>query len=127
MALLFALACLADLAAVAPFLRRREALGILSCGEAAARAWFAGTAPNSLLGEDTFFEEYAPAPADAPGECRDALLLAARFRAMAFMLAAHLSLADRFPPPRAAWGEPGGREPAAEARRQATSPAPDTS
>ena len=126
-ALLFALAGLADRAAGLPFLRRREVLGILSCGEAAARAYFAGMASNSLSGADTFSEEYAYAPADAPGEHCYALLLAARFRALAFMLAALLSLAGLSPQPRAAWSEPGGREPAVKARRQATPPPLDTS
>lgn len=126
-ALLFSLACMADLAACRPFLRRREVVGILSCGEAAARVWFAGMAPDIPSGEDTLSEEYAPSPADAPGEHCDALLLAARFRALAFMLAGLLSLADPSPRPRAAWNGPGGREPAVGACRQATSPAPDTS
>jgi hypothetical protein len=124
---LLALACMADLAACLPFLRRREAVGILSYGEAAARAHFAGLALNSPFGEDALSEENAPAPADAPGEYCDALLLAARFRALAFMLAGLLSLADPSPPRRAAWSRPGKGEPAVQARRQATLPPPDTS
>jgi hypothetical protein len=52
-ALLFALAGLADLAAGAPFHRRRLVLGILSYGEAEARAFLIGMPPA------------APDPADA--------------------------------------------------------------
>lgn len=68
--LLFALADLADLAAGAPFLRRRQVLGILSHGEAEARMFITGMA------------------VDAPGEggtC-DATHLAERFRMLARML-----------------------------------------
>lgn len=68
--LLFALADLANLAADAPYLRRRQVLGILSRGEAEARVLITGTA------------------VDAPGEggtC-DAMHLAERFRMLARML-----------------------------------------
>ena len=108
-ALLFALAGLADLAAGLPFLRRREVLGFLAYGEAAVRPWFAGMALGALSEEDAFH-------GDAPADCRDASQLAARFRALAFMLAALLTLADPSAPPRAAAPFAGGREPARPAR-----------
>jgi hypothetical protein len=73
-ALLFALAGLADLAADAPFLRRRQVLGILSHGEAEARAFLFGGSTG------------APVPADALGEDGDAARLAARLRALALLL-----------------------------------------
>lgn len=67
---LFALANLCELAAGAPLLRRRRALGVLSLAEIKARAFVTGTA------------------LDAPGEgdiCH-AMHLAERFRALARML-----------------------------------------
>jgi hypothetical protein len=81
-ALLFALANLADLAAGAPFLRRRQVLGILSHGEAEARAFVIGVA----FGETAL--------ADAPKSACDAARLAASFRALALcaMLARRLTL-----------------------------------
>jgi hypothetical protein len=78
-ALLFALANLADLAADVPFLRRRQVLGILSHGEAEARAFVTGVAPG------------APASTDPPGSAGDAACLAARLRLLALMLYAMLA------------------------------------
>jgi hypothetical protein len=72
--LLFALANLADLAAGAPFLRRRRVLGILNHGELKARAVVIGMAIG------------APAPADAQEPAGDAASLAVRLRALALML-----------------------------------------
>jgi hypothetical protein len=80
-ALLFALANLADLAADAPFLRRRQVLGILSHGEAEARAFLFGMSTG------------APAPADALESIGDAARLAARLRALALLLCAMLAQA----------------------------------
>jgi hypothetical protein len=77
-ALLFALAHLADLAAGAPYLRRRQVLDVLSHGEAEARAFLFGGAPM---------------PADVPGEANDAARLAASFRALALVLCAMLARA----------------------------------
>jgi hypothetical protein len=79
-ALLVALSGLADLAAGLPFLRRRRVLGILSHGEAEARAFAMGVAPD---------------PADAPGGTADAARLAASFRALALALCALLAHAAR--------------------------------
>lgn len=122
-ALLFALAGLAEMAGALPARRRRRVLGILGWGEAAARVFFTGVAPH------TPFRDVAPCrepdPADVPAESGEALLLAARLRALALMLAALLAraaLSER--PPRRA-PSPGGH--AGPACRQATSPAPDTS
>jgi hypothetical protein len=78
-ALLFALASLADLAAGAPFLRRRQVLAILSYGEAEARAFVIGVAIG------------APAPADTLESTGDAERLAASFRALALLLSALLA------------------------------------
>jgi hypothetical protein len=72
--LLFALANLADLAAGAPFLRRRQVLGILGCGEVEARAFIIGMVSG------------ASAPEDAPEWSGDAACLAVRFRALAMAL-----------------------------------------
>ncbi len=93
-ALLFALADLADLAAGAPFLRRRRVLGILGHGEAEARAFVIGVA----FGET--------APADAPESACDAARLAASFRALALALCA--MLARRFTLPGTAILQTGG-------------------
>jgi hypothetical protein len=79
--LLFALANLADLAAGAPFLRRRQVLEILSHGEAEARAFLFGMSTG------------APAPADALESIGDAARLAARLRALALLLCAMLARA----------------------------------
>ncbi len=80
-ALLFALANLADLAAGAPCLRRRRVLEILSHGEVEARAFLFGG---------------APVPADVTGEAGDAMRLAVRLRALALMLCALMAQAARF-------------------------------
>jgi hypothetical protein len=80
--LLFALANLADLAAGAPFLRRRQVLGILGHGEAKARAFVIGM----VLGDTVL--------ADAPESSGDAARLAVRFRALALALC--VLLARRF-------------------------------
>ena len=82
-ALLFALASLADLAAGAPYLRRRQVLEILSHGEVEARAFLFGG---------------APVPSDALENTGDAARLAARFRALALVLCALLAQAARFAP-----------------------------
>ena len=89
-ALLFALANLADLAAGAPFLRRRQVLGILSHGEAEARAFLIGVSTG------------APAPMDAPESVDDAACLAARLRMLALLLCAILARAALSPLPGAA-------------------------
>ncbi len=96
-ALLFALASLADLAAGVPFLRRRQVLGILSRGEAEARAFLFGGEPISC---------------DAPGEAGDAERLAVRFRALALVLCALMAQAARFAFPGA--GGPRAGRPAHE-------------
>jgi hypothetical protein len=83
-ALLFALADLADLAAGVPFLRRRQVLGILSHGEAEARAFLVGISNG------------APATADAFESAGDASRLAARLRALALLLCALLAHAALF-------------------------------
>ncbi len=86
-ALLFALASLADLAAGVPFLRRRQVLKILSHGEVEARAFlFGGT----------------PIPTDALENTGDAERLAMRFRALALVLCAMLTQARQFALPCAA-------------------------
>lgn len=124
-ALLLALAGLADLAAGLSFFRRREVLGILSYGEEAARELLAGMACGPDDGAVS--DEPASSPVDAREECRDALLLAARFRALAFMLAVLLTLADPSAPRRAAGPLAGGREPARPGRRRPMPPPYDTS
>ncbi len=91
-ALLFALASLADLAAGAPYLRRRQVLGILSHGEAEARAFLFGG---------------APVPADIPGAAGDAARLAVRFRALALVLCALLAQASQFAVPGAIGSQAG--------------------
>jgi hypothetical protein len=116
-ALLFALAGLADLAAEVPFLRRRQVLAILCHGEAEARAFLFGG---------------APIPADMQGEAGDAARLAARFRALALVLCALLAQAARFAAPGAARSQAGrpSHEISTPASRQPgapTRPAPDTS
>jgi hypothetical protein len=113
-ALLFALAGLADRAAGAPFLRRRRVLGIVSYGEAEARAFVIGMATG------------VPIQADELETTGDAALLAVRLRALALMLCVLLMQAPSAPgvaaAPRAGQGRP--------ARRiggHAAPPAPDTS
>jgi hypothetical protein len=114
-ALLLALANLADLAAGASFLRRRRVLGIVGYGEAAARAFVIGMACDARIS------------ADALDTTCDAALLAVRLRALASMLCVILA---RVPPaaPRVAAGPGAGREMSARrAGRHAAPPAPDTS
>jgi hypothetical protein len=74
--LLFALANLADLAAGAPFYRRRQVLGILNHGETVARAFVIGMATG------------APISSDDLESSGDAACLAVRLRALALMLCA---------------------------------------
>jgi hypothetical protein len=83
-ALLFSLACLAELAACLPWLRRQQLLGILSHGEAEAWAFVMGLPPD------------VQAPAYASGEAAEAARLAASFRALALMLCALLARAALF-------------------------------
>jgi hypothetical protein len=73
-ALLFALANLADLAAGAPFLRRRQVLGILNHGEVVARAFVIDMATG------------VPISSDELESTGDAACLAVRLRALAMML-----------------------------------------
>jgi hypothetical protein len=77
--LLLALANLADLAAGAPFLRRRQVLGILNHGEVVARAFVIGMATG------------APISSDELESSGDAACLAVRLRALALMLYAMLT------------------------------------
>jgi hypothetical protein len=117
-ALLFALACLADLAACLPWLCRQKLLGILSHGEAEAWAFVMGLPPD------------AQAPAYASGETGEAARLAASFRALALMLCALLARAALFELPGAAgslagWSTHGMSCPAV--RCVPAPPAPDTS
>jgi hypothetical protein len=114
-ALLFALANLADLAADAPYLRRRQVLENLSCGEAEAWAFVMGLPPG------------APTPGDAPAEVGDALHLAASFRALALALCALLVRARQSARPGAAGPRADREKPARPAGRQAAPSAPDTS
>ncbi len=106
-ALLFALANLADLAADCPARRRREALGFLILGEAEARAFVVGMALEhraerreavsgkircSNKEERQHDSDEVPAAPDAPIEADepaffdDAAGLAARLRVLAFVL-----------------------------------------
>jgi hypothetical protein len=112
-ALLFALAGLADLAAGAPFLRRRQVLSILSHGEAEARAFVIGAG--------------APALADGSEETCDAARLAASFRALALMLCVLLARAGQSASSGATGPRTGRRKPAGRAGWQAAASAPDTS
>jgi hypothetical protein len=115
-ALLFALAGLADLAACLPFRHRWQVLDLLSHGEAEARAFLIGVSTG------------VPVLADASAEDCDAARLAARFRALALLLCA--MLACRFAVS-GAGGSQAGRLPHGISRptvfRLAGSPAPDTS
>jgi hypothetical protein len=114
-ALLFALAGLADLAAGAPFLRRRRVLAILDSGEAEARAFLLGTASGAAV------SMAAPESAD------DAARLAARLRALALLLCMMLAQPP-LPAPCAALGPRAGQDRyAGRAGRPAAPPAPDTS
>ena len=115
--LLFALANLADPAGGAPFLRRRQVLGILNHGELVARAFVIGMATG------------APVSSDELESSGDAVCLAVRLRALALMLCALLALAalPGAEGPRA--GRPShGMSGAAVRRLEAPAPrAPDTS
>ncbi len=73
-ALLFALANLADLAAGASFLRRRRVLGILNWGETEARAFLIAMSTGEAV------------PAEALEPSGDLADLAVRLRALALML-----------------------------------------
>jgi hypothetical protein len=116
--LLFALANLADLAAGAPFLRRRQVLGILNQGEVEARAFVIGMATG------------APMSSDELESSGDAARLAVRLRALALMLC--VLLARRIALPGAA-GPRAGRPsheisgPAVRRLNAPTPLAPDTS
>jgi hypothetical protein len=83
--LLFALANLADLAAGAPFLRRRQVLGILNHGELVARAFVIGMATG------------APVSSDELESSGDAVCLAVRLRALALMLCLLLAQGSALP------------------------------
>jgi hypothetical protein len=112
-ALLFALANLADLAAGASFLRRRQVVGILSCGEIEARAFVIGMATG------------APISSDELESSGDAAFLAVRLRALALMLC--FLLARPFAPPGATGPRADWRKPAEPVCGQAAPSAPDTS
>jgi hypothetical protein len=115
-ALLFALADLAELAAGLPFLRRRRLLGILSCGAAEASAFVMGVAAG------------APSCPEAPESAGDAARLAVRFRALALALCAMLAWRSALPDaagPRA--GRPWRRISGPAVRRLEAPPASDTS
>jgi len=112
-ALLFALAGLADRAAGLPCRHRRHVLGILGHGEAEARAFLIGVSTG------------APVAADASEEAGDAAGLAARLRALALLLCA--MLARRFASPGAAGPQAGRRKAVRPAGRQAPARALDTS
>jgi hypothetical protein len=116
-ALLFALANLADLAAGAPYLRRRRVLGILSHGEAEAWAFVMGLPPDAAV------------PADEPESAGDAERLAASFRALALALCALLAQSKLFALPGAIGprvGRPSRKMSGRAVRRALASPAPDT-
>jgi hypothetical protein len=118
-ALLFALANLADLAAGAPYLRRRHVLEILSHGEAEAWAFVMGLPPGAAV------------PVDEPDSACDAKRLAASFRALALALCALLAQAALSALP-SAIGSQAGRPshgisgPAVRWRGVPAAPAPDT-
>jgi hypothetical protein len=116
-ALLFALANLADRAAGASFLRRRRVLGILSQGEAEARAFLIGISTGE------------PVSADALETVHDAARLAARLRALALLLCALLANAALFALPGAAGAQAGrpSRGISGPAGCRAAPVAPDTS
>ncbi len=115
-ALLFALAGLADLAAGVPYLRRRRVLEILIHGEVEARAFLFGG---------------VPVPTDALENTGDAARLAARFRSLALVLCALMAQAARFALPDATRSRAGRllqKMPAPAFRRPGLTalPAPDT-
>jgi len=113
-ALLFALADLADRAAGVPFRRRRQVLGILNHGEAEARAFVIEVATG------------APAAMEALEPAGDAARLAVRLRALALILCVLLARAPSAqriaPGPQAGEARPAGR-----ADRPAAPPVADTS
>jgi hypothetical protein len=117
-ALLFALANLADLAAGASFIRRRQVLEILGYGEAEARAFVIGM----VSGE--------PVSADALEPTADAVRLATSFRALALALCILLARGFALP---GAFGRQACRPPhnisgpAVRWPDASVSPAPDTS
>jgi hypothetical protein len=113
-ALLFALASLADLAAGASFLRRRRVLGILSDGEVEARAFVIGMASGM------------PVSADVLESTGDAVLLAVRLRALALMLCLLLAQAAPAKLPGTAGARADRCRPDEWAGRPAALPAPDT-
>ena len=112
-ALLFALANLADLAAAAPFLRRRKVLGILCPAEAEARAFVIGPGVPTMV--------------DTPESAGDAERLAASFRALALALCLLLAQAALSGLPGATGAQAGGRRSARRSGRHAAPSAPDTS
>jgi hypothetical protein len=118
-ALLFALANLADLAAGTSFLRRRRVLGILNQGEAEARAFLFGMATGVSMATGV--------PDDAPERAGDAARLAVRLRALALVLCAFLAQAATFALPGAAGPRAGREKPAGRAGREAAPVAFDTS
>jgi hypothetical protein len=96
-ALLVALADMADLASGLPFLRRRRLLAILGWGEAEARAFVIDMAPG------------APSQPEEPEVAGDAARLAASLRALALVLYAMLRRRSAVPGaigPRAGQGKP---------------------
>jgi hypothetical protein len=118
-ALLFALANLADLAAGAPFLRRRHVLEILSHGEAEAWAFVMGLPPGAAV------------PANEPESAGDAERLAASFRALALVLCAllahtKLSALPGATGPRACWLSHGISGSAVRCLDATALPPPDT-
>ena len=116
-ALLFALADLADLAACAPYRRRRQVLEILSHGEAVACPFVIALATGAPMPAD--------GPAEAPETAGDAVRLAGSLRALALalcVLLARRSALRRAAHPRAGWHGPARPE-----GRQTLSFAPDTS
>ncbi|GAB5507497.1 MAG: hypothetical protein Rhirs2KO_26600 [Rhizobiaceae bacterium] len=117
-ALLFALAGLAEMAGALGPRRRLYVLGLLTRGEAVARAFL--MAPDTLVRQVAPATEDVPDPVDVPAG--DALLLAVRFRALALTLVALLAQAAQSQRPGAMAG---GLEPARQACP--ASPAPDTS
>ena len=118
--LLFALANLADLAAGAPFYRRRQVLGILNHGEVVARAFVIGMATG------------APISWDELESSGDLACLAVRLRALALMMCAMLAGVALFAPPSAAglradWPSRKVSGPAVRRLDASALPPPDTS
>jgi hypothetical protein len=114
--LLFALADIADIAAGVPFLRRRQVIGILNCGEVEVRALVIGMVCG------------APVPKDILEASGDVRCLATRLRALALSLCVMRARAGKPALPRTAGPRAGRREPAWPAVRQDRQAAsPDTS